>query len=212
MASHIIKICGIREPQMAEQAALAGADLIGVIFHPLSPRYVSLNKAIAISAALNKTQALPVAVFVNHTHTEMLHICKMTNIHIVQLHGITARAHHHLLPKEYQRIYVQNVSDNGRLQTDDGVKSLDSNRDFILVDHIQPGQGKIIDRSRLNYSLPFRWILAGGLSTSNVVDTIADVKPNGVDVSSGVESSKSHKDLFLIKQFIQSVRSHSHAS
>ena len=45
----IIKICGIRDPEMAEQAAMLGVNLIGIIFHPLSPRYVSLDQAIAIS-------------------------------------------------------------------------------------------------------------------------------------------------------------------
>ena len=212
MADHIIKICGIRDPGMAEQAAKAGANLIGIIFHPLSPRYVSLEQAAVISFAANKAGALPVAVFVNHTNDEMRCICEAANIHIVQLHGATARAHHHLLPDKYQRIYVQSVSDKGKLQTDDGLRYLDSERDLVLIDHAEPGQGNTINQQGFHYDLPFPWILAGGLSPINVVAAINDLQPNGVDVSSGVESSKGNKDIFLIQTFIKSVRGHHDAA
>lgn len=206
MANQIIKICGIRDPGVAEQAANAGANLIGIIFHHLSPRYVSLDHASAIAMAANKAGALPVAVFVNHTDVEMNRICEATNIDIVQLHGETARAHHHLLPDKFQRIYVLSVSDNGELQKDDGLRYLDSNRDLVLIDHAEPGQGNSINRRGFRYDLPFPWILAGGLSPSNVAATIKDLQPNGVDVSSGVESSKGNKDIRLIQKFVTSVR------
>jgi phosphoribosylanthranilate isomerase len=206
MTDHIIKVCGIRDPGMAEQTANAGANLIGIIFHPLSSRYVSLEQAAEISMAANKAGASPVAVFVNHTDIEMRCICEAANIHIVQLHGATARAHHHLLPDEYQRIYVQSVSAEGELQTDDGLRYLDSERDLVLIDHAEPGQGNTINRRGFHYDLPFSWILAGGLSPSNVVAAIKDLQPNGVDVSSSVESSKGNKDIFLIQKFVTSVR------
>lgn len=206
MTDHIIKICGIRDPGMAEQVGNAGANLIGIIFHPLSPRYVNLEKAFEISMAAHKAGASPVAVFVNHTDVEMRCICEAAKIDIVQLHGATARAHHHLLPDKYQRIYVQSVSDKGELQTDAGLRYLDSERDLVLIDHAEPGQGNTINRRGFNYDLPFPWILAGGLSPSNVVAVINDLQPNGVDVSSGVESSKGHKDISLIQKFVMSVR------
>jgi phosphoribosylanthranilate isomerase len=206
MANHIIKICGIRDPGMAEQAANAGANLIGIIFHPLSPRHVNLEQAAAIAMAANKAGALPVAVFVNHTEVEMRCVCEATKIHIVQLHGATARAHHRLLPDKYQRIYVQNISDKSELQTDNGLRYLDSERDLILIDHAEPGQGNTICRQKFHYDLPFPWLLAGGLSPSNVVAAINDLKPNGVDVSSGVELSRGDKDIFLIQKFVTSVR------
>ncbi len=206
MANHIIKICGIRDAEMAKQTANAGANLIGIIFHPASPRYVNLEQATAISIAARNAGALPVAVFVNHTDVEMRNICESTNIDIVQLHGKIARAHHHLLPDTYQRIYVQNLSDKGEIQIESGLEYLDSERDFVLIDHIVPGQGNRIQRKGFHYDLPFPWILAGGLSPSNVVAAINDLQPNGVDVSSGVESSKGNKDIFLIQKFITSVR------
>jgi phosphoribosylanthranilate isomerase len=208
MTDQIIKICGMRDPKMAAQAAHAGANFIGIIFHPLSPRHANLDQAAAISAAVNKAGALPVAVFVDQTDIEMHHICKVTNIHVIQLHGTTARAHHHFLPDDYQRIYVQHVSDQGEVRMDEGLQHLNASRDFILIDHIEPGQGKSINRLSFSYHLPFRWILAGGLSPSNVVAAINDLQPNGVDVSSGVESFKGKKDISLIQAFITSVRGH----
>lgn len=210
MTNHIIKICGIRDPKMAVHAARVGANLIGIIFHPSSPRYVSLEEAAAISNAATKAGAFPVAVFVNHTDIEMRRICDAADIQIVQLHGAIARAHHHLLPDEYQRIYVQAVSDKGELQTDEGLRYLDPNRDLVLIDHSDPGQGNIINRLGFHYDLPFLWILAGGLSPSTVVAAINELQPDGVDVSSGVESSRGNKDIVLIQQFITSVRGHHH--
>ena len=62
------------------------------------------------------------------------------------------------------------------------------------------------------YDLPFRWLLAGGLNAFNVVAAINAMQPNGVDVSSGVELNKGNKDIFLIKQFIKSVRGNFHVS
>lgn len=212
MVNHKIKICGIRDPNMATQAAIAGAHFIGIIFHARSSRYVSLEQATAISKATIAMGALPVAVFVNHTNAEMHRICETTNIQIVQLHGATSRAHHHLLPDEYQRIYVQTVSDKGKLQTDDGLRYLDPDRDFILIDHPEPGQGNRINRLTFHYDLPFPWLLAGGLTPSNVVAAIDDLQPDGVDVSSGVESSKGNKDSLLIHQFITAVQDHNHAA
>lgn len=199
MGNYIIKICGIRSPEMAAQAALAGVDLIGIMFHPLSPRYVHLDQAVSISIAAKKAGVLPVAVFVNHTDVEMYRICEETNINIVQLHGDIARAHHYLLPNNYQRIYVRTVSDVG-------LEYLDSARDLILIDHSDPGKGNAIDRRGFHYDLPFPWLLAGGLSPSNVTAAIHDLKPQGVDVSSGVESSRGNKDIHLIKKFVKSVR------
>ena len=212
MANHIIKICGIRDPKMATQAATAGANLIGIIFHPSSPRHVSLDQAAAISHAATKAGAFPVAVFVNQTDFEMRRICEAADIQIVQLHGTIARAHHQLLPDEYQRIYVQTVLDTGELQTDDGLRYLDPNRDLILIDHPNPGQGNIINQLEFHYNLPFPWILAGGLSPSTVVAAINNLQPDGVDVSSGVESSRGNKNISLIQQFITSIRGYHHGA
>lgn len=204
MINPIIKICGICDPVMSAQAALAGAHFIGVIFHPLSPRYVSLEQAAAIAAAATQAGAIPVAVFVDHSAVEMRKICEITHIQTVQLHGANARQQHHLLPEAYQRIYVQHVAEDGTLLLDEGLQYLNAKRDLLLIDHMQPGQGNTI-KPFFHYDLPFPWLLAGGLTSTNVVAAMQTRQPNGVDVSSGVESSRGHKDIGLIQQFIQTV-------
>src|SRR5436190_13830560 len=102
MVNQIIKICGIRDPETAQKTAQAGANFIGLVFHPPSPRHVNVEQAVAISSAVKNAGASPVAVFVNQTDIDMRAICEAADIQIVQLHGTSARAHHHLLPDEYQ--------------------------------------------------------------------------------------------------------------
>lgn len=204
----IIKICGIRHPEMAQHAVCMGANLIGIVFHPLSPRYVRPDQAKAISIATRNAGALPVAIFVNHTAFEMNHICKEAEINMVQLHGERARASHHLLPDDYPRIYAKHLSDKGELHNNIGLQYLDPDRDFILIDHEKPGQGNMINRDQFKYHLAFRWILAGGLTPANVTFAMSELNPDGVDVSSGVESLRGEKDGLLIQEFIKSVRGH----
>ncbi len=203
MTNPLIKICGIRDPDMATQAVAAGVHFIGILFHPLSLRQVDQRQAKKIAQATIKAGAIPVAVFVDHDADAMRHICELTHIKTVQLHGTTARTQHHLLPDDYQRIYVHTAPYS---KTDDGLQHLAIDRDFILIDHSDSGQGKQINWQAFQYDLPFRWLLAGGLTPDNVMTAMHILQPHGVDVSSGVESSKANKDIFLIQQFIQSVR------
>ncbi len=202
----LIKICGISQPQIAAVAATAGANFIGIVFHPQSSRYVNIQQAIAIAKATVTAGAIPVAVFVNQNANEMHNICLQTTIHTVQLHGDLSRSQHYLLPKNYTRIYVQNLLDNGHIINNIGLQYLDPGRDFILIDNTEAGSGNIINYQQIDYNLPFRWLIAGGLSAKNVNDVINYLQPHGVDVSSGVELSKGNKDCVLIQQFIQALR------
>ncbi len=206
MVNPIIKICGIRDAKIAEKAAKSGVNLIGIVFHPLSPRHVNVEQAIAISSATKKAGASPVAIFVDQNDVEMHTICEAANIQIVQLHGRAAKAHHRLLPHTYQRIFVLNMKENGQLLMDDGFQYLNPTRDIILIDHKQPGHGKMNNYKGFKYSLPFPWMLAGGLNASNVANLIDQLQPNGIDVSSGVEIAKGQKDILLIQQFVNTVR------
>ncbi|HEX2549464.1 MAG TPA: phosphoribosylanthranilate isomerase [Gammaproteobacteria bacterium] len=209
MINHIIKICGIRDTETAEKTSQLGIDYIGLVFHPLSRRHVTIKQAISICKTIRKFNVLPVAVFVNHTAQEMQSICDATNISIIQLHGHVARAEHHLLPKAYQRIYVLNVNETGELVSENELVNLDPLRDMILVDHHEPGLGKLINHTKLHYALTFPWLIAGGLTPHNVADVIQQLKPSGVDVSTGVENFHQQKDIFLIQQFVTAVREQS---
>ena len=212
MHNIMIKICGIQDVDIAAQAAMMGANFIGLIFHPESRRFVTIAEAREISQAIIAAGATPVAVFVDHTANDMLTICQQTDIQTVQLHGLTARTQHPFLPAHFQRIFVLPVSDQQELQIDASISSLEVARDFILIDHIVPGSGICIDHTSLHYTLPFRWFLAGGLTANNVTTAIENLQPNGVDISSGVESPSGKKDIFLVQQFIKTVRGYSDAA
>ena len=227
MDSLLIKICGIRTSEMAYAAGLAGADFIGVVFHPQSRRYVSQELAREIATAAIEAGAIPVAVFVNQTAFEMQMICDATQIDMVQLHGSISRQQHHELPSSYQRIYVQSV-DNlchpreggdpsmtrypGRSEKGSppsrGRQSihfntgLDPARDYLLFDNPDPGKGIPFDWDNFQYTGSYRFGVAGGLSPTNVALAIQTCKPALIDVSSGVENLSGEKDITLIKQFI----------
>jgi phosphoribosylanthranilate isomerase len=199
MINPMIKICGIREPSMATEAVNAGAHLIGIVFHPLSPRYVSLAQAALISHATKAAGGSPVAIFTQHTDVVMRDICEATDIQIIQLHGTIARQFHHAMPQDYQRIYVLNA-------VTDPFHHLDPDRDMLLLDHPDPGRGNRFNAAGFKYPLQFPWLLAGGLTPDNVAAMLTALRPDGVDVSSGVETLRGQKDRVLIKQFITNIR------
>jgi len=207
MNTLMIKICGICDPAIAKQSVKIGANWIGIVFHPPSPRFVNLDQAAEIAMSTLTAGGTPVAVFVDQTAEEMHRICKAANINAVQLHGTQSRAQHHLLSDHYQRIYVQSVTQSGEIiLDDDGLRYLDPDRDFILIDHVESGKGKTFNWSQFKYNLPFPWFLAGGLSPSNVALALKVLTPSGVDVASAVENGLGKKDLLLIESFIKTAR------
>lgn len=208
MSKAFIKICGLTDPGMALEAAHAGADFIGLVFHPASKRHVTRTQATLISSALAATQAKPVAVFKEHSATEMRTICEECHIQIVQLHGVRSRTEHSLLPQEIQRIYVQSLSSSETVPMNSEVLQCDPQRDYLLFDHARPGNGLCFDWKSFSYHGPFPWFLAGGLNIKNVAQAMQQLQSTGVDVSSGVESSPGTKDLNLIKKFIKEVNHH----
>lgn len=214
MANLLIKICGITQAELASQTALAGADFIGIVFHPYSKRFVEVDQAKEIAAAVIQQQAVPVAVFVDQTAEEMQRICEATHITTVQLHGSLSRATHHLLPAHYHRIYVQPISSSLVTDEEQGLRHCDAKRDFVLFDSAQAGKGNPFLWSQLPASISLPWFLAGGLSQQNVGDAIMRLHPHGIDVSSGVENTQGKKELSLIQAFITAARAatrgHSH--
>lgn len=208
MSRILIKICGLSDPLTAIAAAKAGADFIGVVFHPASPRNVDVSQAAKIAEAAKKAGVMPVAVFVNSNAEEIVKICKATGINYAQLHGENARQSHHLLPDNLHRIYVCSINEQGEINSgeSDYRNNLNNSRDFLLFDNQQAGSGKVFDWSGFNYDGPFRWFLSGGLNINNVESGIKQLNPSGIDVSSGVEKSPGQKDIKLIEQFIDKVR------
>jgi phosphoribosylanthranilate isomerase len=203
----LIKICGIQTAELAYQAVLAGADFIGIMFHPQSKRYVNLKEAQIISCIVRKHGAIPVAIFVHHSAQQMQNICISTQIDAVQLHGNIAKEQHHKLPRHYQRLYVKSVSPNCIIDQniDHTLTHCDPMRDYLLFDHVEPGIGQTFQWEALNYHGRFRLGIAGGLNAHNIVQAITYFQPAIVDVSTGVENKNGKKEIALIHNFVHTI-------
>ncbi len=203
-----IKICGVRCPSVAYNAAKLGADYIGMIFHKPSKRYVNLKTAKLIVESVERGGAVSVAVCVDQSAEEIIQLSRDLNITIVQLHGDLPRKQHAQLPEYLVRIYVLNVDKSGVVinQNDSFIKDLDVNRDYILFDGLVGGSGESIITDRIQHAAgKFRYFVAGGLNHNNIYNVLNNCNPNGVDVSTGVENSHGEKDVGLIKQFISQI-------
>ncbi|MCH9757374.1 MAG: phosphoribosylanthranilate isomerase [Gammaproteobacteria bacterium] len=200
----MVKICGMTCPKLAYEAACAGADYIGLVFHEPSTRHVTLNQAKALVFAIKQGGAIPVAICVHQTAAEIIMLCRMLGIKTVQLHGNIARAQHAKLPVDIIKIYVLPVTASGEIayQLADS-DYLKITRDYLLFDGMSAGSGKPILTHQIKaFAGPFRYFIAGGLNIFNVAHVIQDCSPLGVDVSTGVEESPGKKSIDLIQRFI----------
>ncbi|MCE5318923.1 MAG: phosphoribosylanthranilate isomerase [Parachlamydia sp.] len=187
----IIKICGVMDPEIAFYAAQEGADMVGFICCPNSRRHVTYAQGAEIVKAVKEGGAIPVGVFKDVDSDSIASLCPLWNIEALQLYGI--------YPEPFQQ-YV-------RIIANAPMSDLDPQRDYLLFDSERPGSGMLFDWKTFQSPQGIRWFLSGGLNSSNVMEGIQLLKPDGVDVSSGVEE-KGLKSKQLIKQFIDKVRSH----
>jgi len=198
-----IKICGITRAQDAQAAARAGADAIGLVFYPPSPRYLSGERAVEIRDALPPF-VQTVALFVNPDAAQVAQAMQRVRPAMLQFHGEET-------PEFCGQFGVPFVK---ACRVRPGVDALEYLRPFSraaawLFDSYVPeygGVGEAFDLSMLPDVKDRPVILSGGLSRDNVAEAIRRVRPWGVDVSSGVESAKGIKDAAKIAAFIAEVR------
>ncbi|KAK8949573.1 hypothetical protein KSP39_PZI005753 [Platanthera zijinensis] len=209
-AGPIVKMCGITSVRDAELAARAGASLIGFILWPNSKRSVSLSLAKEISKAARDYGAEPVGVFVDDDFGTMLKSSDAADLEFLQLHGDGSRAEIPLLLRTKRVIYVLHADENGKLLNQ--ISNEDSSLvDWILVDSAKGGSGKGFNWQK--FQIPsikskHGWLLAGGLHPYNVCEAIATLKPDGVDVSSGIcRINGIQKDPLRISSFMSKVNS-----
>ncbi|MBN1901874.1 phosphoribosylanthranilate isomerase [Candidatus Sumerlaeota bacterium] len=203
----LVKICGITRVEDGICALENGADFIGMIFYPKSPRYAPPDRAIQILDAIREKghpDLKAIGVFVDEDLKTVREYAEKMNLFAVQLHG------------DETPEYCDNI--NRPIIKAIRVKSPES-LDIIgryeawayLCDAFQPGipggTGKSIDASLLTpYIQSHRIFLAGGLSPENISGMLKIVKPYAVDVSTGVEISPGIKDPEKIKAFIRTVK------
>jgi phosphoribosylanthranilate isomerase len=201
-----IKICGITRPGDALAAAQAGADAIGLVFYPPSPRYLSSERAVEIRDALPPfVQA--VALFVNPDAAQVAQVLGRVRPSMLQFHGEETPE----FCAQFGVPFVKAIRMKSGARP--GVDALEYLRPFsratawLFDSHVPEygGVGESFDWSLVpKTDKPV--ILSGGLSRDNVAEAIRRVRPWGVDVSSGVESAKGIKDAARIAAFIAEVR------
>ncbi len=181
----LVKICGVTREEDAYEAAIAGADYIGLIFSQRSPRNIDELQGLLIAEAARKGGAKPVAVFTDTPKNEMERIAEDLNLDTIQLHSDYAIDQGKEL--KYHLIFVNPKTYNG----------IGNQKDYILFDSKDGRFGPLFLEKKE------RWFLAGGLNPKNVQEAIQKHRPPGVDVASGVEKGAGIKDLKLVKDFIR---------
>ncbi len=199
-----IKICGITNLDDALAAAQAGADALGFIFYPKSPRCVSPKQAREIIAGLPRGIA-KVGVFVNDDPERIEEIAEVCGLNFLQLHGDETPDYCHRFPAS---MVIKALSPRTAADLE-GVADYPVRA--VLVDAFAPGlyggTGKTSNwdlARRIGESVPL--ILSGGLNSSNIQDAIASVSPDAVDINSGVEFSPGRKDHDKIREIIEVIR------
>jgi len=198
-----VKICGITRPTDARAAADAGADAIGLVFYPPSPRYLSTERAAEIRDALPPFLQT-VALFVNADAAQVSQVIGRVHPAMLQFHGDETA--------EFCAQFGVPFVKACRIRP--GIDALEYLRPFSraaawLLDSFVPeygGVGESFDWSLVPAERSRPLILSGGLDRGNVARAIRAVRPWGVDVSSGVESAKGVKDAAKMAAFIAEVR------
>ncbi len=203
-----IKICGMRDPAALAAAAAAGADWVGFVFFPPSPRYITPAEAAALATHAPRGIGR-VGLLVRPTDSEVEAVLSVVALDVLQIYApaprIAALRARFGLPVWYP-VGISEMSD---LPTEA------HGADRLVLEAQPPpgatrpgGNAAHFDWSLLRgWTPPVPWLLAGGLTPGNVAGAVRDTGARAVDVSSGVESARGVKDPALIRDFVSAARS-----
>ncbi len=202
-----VKICGITRAEDAQAAAAAGADAIGLVFYPPSPRFLSLEWARQLASEVSPFVST-VALFVNPAAAEVYTVLERVRPAMLQFHG----EEDPVFCAQFGVPYIKacrvksGVSAGGHLL--EYLRPFSGAAGWLLDSHVEEygGVGESFDWSLVPGERSRPLVLSGGLKRDNVGMAIRRVRPWAVDVSSGVESSKGIKDAAMIAAFITEVR------
>lgn len=208
-----VKICGVNDPDAFRIACAAGADFVGFVFYPPSPRAVSPETAAALSA-LHAGGPARVGLFVDPDDGALETVLRVVPLDVVQLHGGETPERVAAIGARFGVRVMKAAGVATRVEAEDVVARFGAVADMLLFDAKPPpgatlpgGNAVPIDWSVLRgLDVPVPWLLAGGLTPANVAEAIAVSGAPGVDVSSGVERARGAKDPALIRAFIAAAR------
>ena len=203
-----VKICGVTRLEDALSACRAGADALGFVFYPPSPRNV------AIEAARDIAERLPafvttVGLFVNAAPDFIQRARREVPLDLLQFHGDESPE----FCEQFGAPYIKAVRMRPEVDLLEYARLFERARGLLLdafVSGAQGGTGRRFDWALVPAHVPLPIVLSGGLDAENVEEAIRRVRPWGVDVSSGVEAAKGIKDPAQILAFMKGVRNADH--
>jgi phosphoribosylanthranilate isomerase len=205
MSDLLVKVCGMTRAEDVTGCAEAGADLLGFIFAAKSPRRITPAQA----AALPRTSAKRVGVFIEQTLAEVLAIMDAADLDLAQLHGgqtpdfCRAVGAERVIRAFWPQKHPYMASLAAEMARFDGAIR------YALCDAGTSGGGHGVSldfASLAELSPPMPWLLAGGLGPDNVAEAVRIAKPHGVDLNSGVESSPGLKELAKVRRSLWTLR------
>jgi phosphoribosylanthranilate isomerase len=201
-----VKICGITNLKDAQAAIRWGADCIGFVFWPKSPRYIQPGRASQIAKELPDS-VCKVGVFVDEKEAEVRKVARLCKLDALQFHGKES-------PSYCNKFKDYSVIKAFRIKGARSLKDIARYRvDYYFLDAFRPGKpggtGRTFDWRQAVKAKKFGRpiILSGGLGPENVTSAIKRVRPYMVDASSGLEKAPGKKDHRLLKEFIHKVKS-----
>ena len=197
-----IKICGLTREADVDCAVQSGADAVGFVFYPCSPRHVAVARAIELAKRLPPF-VTPVGLFVNASARDIAEAVTALPHLVLQFHGDET-------PEQcryFGRPYLRAARMRPKFDLLDFCSSYASAQAILLDTFVENfgGSGKVFDWSLVPHNVPLPVVLSGGLRAANVGEGISRVRPWAVDVSSGVESAKGIKDAAAIRRFCEAV-------
>ena len=208
-----VKICGLSTPETLDAAIAAGADLVGFVFFPKSPRNVSLEQAASL-AERARGKAKIVTLVVDADDALLLSIAREVQPDLIQAHGAESPERIREIAKltgkpVIKAIRVKDDADIAAAADYSTVASLilyDAKAPETLGNALPGGNGHAFDWGLLEGGKRPAFMLAGGLTPENVAEAIRVTGAPVVDVSSGVESAPGIKDITLIRKFIEAAK------
>lgn len=198
-----VKICGITRPEDGIAAAELGVDAIGLVFYAKSPRYVSIEQANTICAALPGFVTV-VSLFLNPDAEWVDEVLAETPVDLIQFHGAEPGDFCRSFNRPYIKALGMSNADLPALAADYA-----DARGLLLDSHAMGeagGSGKTFDWQAIPEAFRHRIMLAGGLNPDNIAAAICAVRPYAVDLSSGVESAPGIKDVARMTRLMNEVK------
>lgn len=196
-----VKICGITRVEDALMAAEAGADAIGLVFYPPSPRAVDVATAATIAQAVGPFVTV-VGLFVDASAESIQGVLQQVNLHVLQFHGDESES----FCCQFDRPYMKAIRMRPELDPASAITQYASASGVLFDAYrkgVPGGTGDTFDWRRVPQDAGIPLVLAGGLTPDNVAQAVTKTGVYGVDVSGGVEAAPGLKDPHKVRTFIE---------